>query len=180
MPRLLRRPVGLRLALPLCLRLGDREPDPPERLVERKHVLGVCLLDGERPDFRSPQRDTVATERIGDRPHVRAGADTEIESRDAIVIGDDVERVDLRAPQGHLDHNALPMQLVGALASDLDGGRRWDRKLDLAPEGLERGLELRGGRRLVRVEGLALGIARRRPSREVDIREVALRQSDKA
>ena len=83
LPRLVRLSIGLRLPLPLGLRLGDGHPDPPERLVEGQHALGVGLLDGERPDFRPPQRDAVPSERIGDRPDVRPGADTQIECRDA-------------------------------------------------------------------------------------------------
>ena len=72
LPLLVRLPIGLRLPLPLGLGLGDGHPDPTERLVEGQHALGVGLLDGERSDFRPPQRDAVPSERIGDRPDVRA------------------------------------------------------------------------------------------------------------
>ena len=97
-----------------------------------------------------------------------------------VCIRDDVERVDLRAPERHLDDDALPVQLVGALTPDLDGRRRRDRKLDLAAEARERSLErLRRGD-VVRLERLALGIAGRRPAREIDVREVALWQADEA
>ena len=83
----------------------------------------------------------MTSERIGDRPDVRPGADTQVECRDALCIRDDVERVDLRAPERHLDDDALPVQLVGALTPDLDGRRRRDRQLDLAPEAHERGVQ---------------------------------------
>ena len=72
LPRLReRRAAGLlglaivqRLLPPLGLRLGDGEPDTPEGLLEIEDPLGVCLVDGERPDFRSPQ-----TPRNGHRAH---------------------------------------------------------------------------------------------------------------
>ena len=74
-----------RLALPsLRLGLGNRQPDPSEGILEREHVLGVGLVDGERPDLGSPQRDAVAAERIGNRADVGPGADAEIERRDAV------------------------------------------------------------------------------------------------
>ena len=63
---------------------------------------------------------------------------------DAVRIRDDVERVDARAPQRHLHLDAASVQLVGALTADLDRRRGRDRQLDLAPEGLERALELVG------------------------------------
>ena len=49
-------------------------------------------------------------------------------------VGDELERVDSRAAQRHLDRDAAPVQLVGALAADLHrrGGR--DRQLDLAAQ----------------------------------------------
>jgi hypothetical protein len=55
------------------------------------------------------------------------------------------------------------MQPVGALAADLDrrGGR--NRQLDLTPEGLEQPVERILVRRSVLAEGVALGIAGRRP-----------------
>ena len=176
----MRLSIGLRLLLPLGLGLGDGHPDPTERLVEGQHALGVGFLDGERSDFRPPQRDAVPSERIGDRPDVRPGADTQIECRDARCIRDDVERVDLRAPERHLDDDALPVQLVGALTPDLDGRRRRDRKLDLAAEARERSLERLCRWDVVRLERLALGIAGGRPAREIDVREVPLWQADEA
>ena len=121
-------------------------PMRPSASSSASTTLGVGLADGERPDLRSPQRGAVAAERIGDRAHVRPGADMEVECRDAVRIRDDVERVDPRPAHGHLDHHAPPVQAVGALAPDLDGRRRRDRELDLTAEALERGLELGVGR----------------------------------
>ena len=172
--------VVQRLPAPLLLRLGEGEPDATQSVLERQHPLGVCLRHGERPDLRSSQRHAVAAERIGYRPDVGAGADTQVERRDALCIRDDVERVDLRPPQRHLDHDALAVEAVRALTPDLDGRRRRDRKLDLAAEARERGLELGRRGRLVQLERLALRIARGRPPREIDGGEVALGQSDEA
>ena len=180
LPLLVRLSIGLRFPLPLSLGLGDGHPDPTERLVQGQDTLGVGLLDGERSDFRPPQRDAVPSERIGNRPDVRAGADTQIECRDARCIRDDVERVDLRAAERHLDDDALPVELVGALTSDLDRGRRRDRKLDLAAEARERSLERFCRGNVVRLERLALGIAGGRPAREIHVREVPLWQADEA
>ena len=97
--------------------------------------------------------------------------------RHALRIRDDVERVDPRAAQGHLDRDAPAVQAVGALAADLHrrGGR--DRQLDLTAEAREPCFELsRTAARAAR--RLPLRVARGRPRREVDVREVALVQSD--
>ena len=161
-------------------RLRQRHPDPRQGLLQRDDPLRIGLPDGERPDFRSPQGRAVASERIGDRPDVGTGADSQVEGGDAVCIRDDVERVDARAAQGHLDRDPLPVQAVGALTPDLDGRRRGNRELDLPAEVRERRLELGRRRRLVPVERLALGIAGRRPPREVDVREVALGETDEA
>ena len=65
--------------------------------------------------------------------------------RDALVVArEHVERVDLRAPHRHLDHDALPRELVGALAADLHRRVRRDRQLDLAAQALEPRVELLG------------------------------------
>ena len=174
-------PIGVGLAPPLLLRLGHRQADPPQGVIEGDDPLGIRLVDGERPDFRSPQGDAVPAERIGDRPDVGAGADAQVEGGDAVCIRDDVERGDVRPPQGHLDGDALAMEPVGALTPDLDGRGRRDRKLDIAAEALERGVEcLARDGRLVGLERLALGVAGRRPPREVDVREVALGEADEA
>ena len=165
----------------LGLRLGDASsPMRPSASSSGSTCSASASSTENGPTSVRRRVDAVAAERIGDRPDVGAGADTQIERRDALCIRDDVERVDPRAPQGHLDDDALPVQAVGALTPDLDGRRRRDRKLDLAAEVRERGFETAGRGRLVQLERLALGVARGRPPREVDVREIALRQPDEA
>jgi hypothetical protein len=70
------------------------------------------------------------------------------------------------------------VQLVRALAADLDRGGGRDRQLDLTPEGLEPSLELRRFRSLEPLHHLALGVARGGSGRQVDVREIALVESD--
>src|SRR5215211_2148263 len=111
--------------------------DPAQRLLGRDDPLLVRLVDGERAHLQAPERRAVAPERLGDRPHVRPRANVEVEPDGVVPILDDVERVDSRTPQRHLDGDAPAVEAVGALAADLDrrGGR--DRQLDLAAEALE-------------------------------------------
>ena len=93
-------------------------------------------------------------------------------------IVDDVERVHLRAPQGHLDLDPLPRQPVGALTADLDrrGGR--DRQLDLAAEAPRAGPRARpGAGGSWRSSDLALRVAGRGRRGEVDVGQVALVQA---
>ncbi len=80
-------------------------------------------------------------ERIGDGADIGPRADGGIEGRDAVSIRDDVERVDTRAPQRHVDDDPLAVQAIRALTADLDGRGRWDRQLDIATEALEQRLE---------------------------------------
>ena len=115
---------------------------PGERLFGRDDPLLVGLLDAERADLQPAKADAMAAESLGDRPDVRTRADAEVEADDAVRIRDDVERVHPRAPQRHLDLDAAAVQLVGALAADLDRGGGRDRQLDLTPEGREPALEL--------------------------------------
>ncbi len=181
--RCLRRRTGAIAVCPASavgVGLREREADPPECLLDRDHPLGVGLRDRERPDFRSPQRRAMPAEHIRDRADIRPRADGYVERDDAVCIRDDVERIDARATHGHLDLDALAMQAIRALATDLHGGRRGDRQLDVTAEGRERRLELGKARRFVHLERVALGIARRRPEREVDVCEVALGETDKA
>ena len=95
-------------------------------------------------------------------------------------IRDDVERVDPRAPERHLDLDAAPGELVGALAADLDrrGGR--DRQLDLTAEAREPRSSSSAPAAARPLDDLALRVAGRRARRQVDVREVALVEPDEA
>ena len=148
-------PIARRPVSPLGFGLADREPDPCQRSLERHHRVGVSLAHRERPDLRPSQRDAVATERIGNRAHVCPGTDEHVECHDAVCIRDDVERVDPRPSNRHLDGDTTPVQSVGTLTSDLDGRRRRDRQVDLTTEARERSLEARRGRRLARIPELS-------------------------
>src|SRR5207237_7135151 len=106
------------------------------------------------------QRHAVPAERLCDRPDVRPRTDAQVEERDPAVVADQVERVDDRAANGHLDLGTAAREAVGALAADLDGRVRRNRQLDLAAQACERSLELRTTLRLPRLE-LPFGIARR-------------------
>ena len=116
----------------------------------------------------------------GDRPNVRPRADAQVEARNSVRIRDDVERVDLRTPQGHVHLHTAPRQPVGALAADLHRRGGGDRQLDLTAEGLEAFLQHGGRWRLVPLGDLALRVAGRGRRREVDVRDVSLVQSDEA
>ena len=159
-----------------------RRARPPRRAgATRSNASGDHgVRDAERPDLRSPQRAAVPAERARDRPHVGAGADAHVERDHVVCIRDDVERVDRRAPQGHLDLDAAPCEPVCALPADLHRGRRGDRQLDLAAEAREPALELRLARRLELLDDRALRIAGRGPRRQVDVGEIALVQADEA
>ena len=137
----------------------------------------VGLVDAERADLRPPQRAAVPAERLRDRPDVRPRAHTQVDPRDPAVVVEQLELVDDRAANRHLDLRPTPSKPVRALPSDLDRRVRRDRQLDLAAQPLERGLELLARRRLARI-ALALGVARRADGREVDVGHVALVQAD--
>ena len=124
-------------------------------------------------------------ERVRDRPHVGARTDVQRQLHrrgccGIAAIGDDVEREDLRTPQGHLHVDTPPCQLVRALAADLHrrGGR--DRQLDLTAEALERRIDRRAVRRRMPAEDVAFRIARRGRRGQVDVGDVSLVQADKA
>ncbi len=140
--------------------------------------LLVGVLDEERADLRAPQRCAVATERVRNRPDVRARADEQVEPCDTVRIRDDVERVYAGASERHLHGDAAPVQPVGALTTDLDRRRGRDRQLDLAPEEREPTLELARVRRLELLDELPLPVSGRGPRRQVDVREIALVEPD--
>ena len=159
-------------------RLGRQ---PAERLVHRqRHAPGRP----RRPRTARPPCGAASRSARRARPRSPARTCPELTCRsrrgDAVAIGDDVERVYLRAPERHLDRHAAPVQAVRALAADLDRGGGRDRQLDLPAEARELRLELVRGRRLVPVELLPLRIAGRRPRAQVDVREVALVEPDEA
>ena len=78
-----------RLAVELRRRVRDLHRGRPRRrsarapLERERSVSRSGLLDPERPDLRAPQRRAVAAEHVRDRPHVRPGADAEVERRDS-------------------------------------------------------------------------------------------------
>src|SRR5689334_21839954 len=99
----------------------------------------------------------MASERLRDRSHVGPRADVQLEADRAVrggiaAIRDDVERVDERTPQGHLDADALTREPVRALAADLHRRRRGDRQLDHAAEAREHCSELVRARRRMPLE----------------------------
>ena len=122
----------------------------------------------------------MPAESLGDRPDVRPGADVQLEPHGGSRIRDDVERVDLRAPQRHLHGDAAPGQLVCALTADPDGRGGRDRQLDLTAEAPECGVELVPRGRRVRLAPLALRVAGGGRRRQVDVGDVALVQPDEA
>src|SRR5439155_19937370 len=138
------------------------------------------LFDPEGPDLCPAQGDAVATERLRDRPHVRARADPKVETRDAVSIRDDIERVYTRPANGHLHLDPAPVQPVGALAADLDRGRGRNRQLDLAAEGREPARKLRCIGQLQTLHDLAFGIAGRSARAQIDIRDIPLVESHEA
>ena len=118
------------------------------------------------------------------RPRSRARTSPELTSRsrpgDAPVVrraASSACTVERRSGISTVD--AAPVQLVGALAADLDrrGGR--DRQLDLAAEPVEPRSSSRR-RRLVRVETSPSGSPVVVTRREVDVRQVALVEPDEA
>ena len=122
------------LELRRCVR-DPHAPAPPRAGAappRGHHALLVGLLDRERPDLRSSQRDAVASERVGDRADVRSRADEQVERHDAVGVRDELELVDTHHARRHLDGDALAVQPIGALAVDLHGRRGRDRQLDLA------------------------------------------------
>src|SRR5205085_9740195 len=114
------------------------------------------------------------------RPYIGTRGDAHVESDFCAAICDDVERVHLRASHGHVHLHPAPGQPVGALTADLHrrGGR--DRQLDGPAEVREPQLELGTLRPWMTLSELALRVAGRGPCGQVDIREVALVQSEKA
>ena len=88
----------------------------------------------ERADLGAPQRAAVPAERVRDRADVGARARRAGRAARRRPRSRELERVDARAPERHLDRHPAPVQPVGALAADLHrrGGR--DRQLDLAAE----------------------------------------------
>ena len=173
--------------LPIATALGRRSSsagvramltEPSQSLVRRNHTPLVSFLDPEGADLSASECDAVTSERVGDRSHVRPGADAQIERDHAVAIRDDVERVDPRAPQRHFQGDALAVQAVRALAADLDRGRGRDRQLDVASEGCE-SRQLRPRRRVAQLS--APPPDRRSTSgTQIDVREVALVESDEA
>src|SRR5205807_6857604 len=122
----------------------------------------------------------VTAQDVRDCPDIRARADAKIEPNLALSIRDDVERVNTRAPRRHVDVHAAPCELVRALPTDLHGRYRGDRELHVTAEAPEPKLELLRCRRLAPRDDRALRIAGGRSSRQVDIGDVALVQSDEA
>src|SRR5207247_11009546 len=134
----------------------------------------IRLRDREWADLGSPERLAVAAESGRDRAHVGSGADEQIEPGDAVAVVEQLELADDRPAEWHLDGDPAPVEPVGALAADLDGGGGGNRQLDLAAKAVERLPELVRRRRLVLVHDLALRVARRRPGREIHLGQISL------
>ena len=109
---------------------------------------------------------------------VRPRGDVEIETDDAVGVALLRQLVHDHATDRHLDRNALPMELVRPFAVDLHRGRRGDRQLDRPAEAVERERELVGRGWIVLFDHVALGIAGRRRRRQVDLRQIPLREAD--
>ena len=145
-----------------------------ERGEKRQHALRLGFLHPERADGRAPEPAAVPAERVRDRPHVRPAGDVEVDLGQRRLVADDPQRMDGRAAQRHLHRDSLPVEFVGALAADLDGGGRGHRQLHVA---FERGdLGFARDRRLL--DDLALTVAGRRAQPEADLGAVALVQAD--
>src|SRR6185437_677091 len=175
---------------------GDRGRRGPRRTrgVENAPMADVDAV--ERPERDRPRLRLDLLHAPGD-DHSRASASSAVSSRSgsasstsngptsvrrsvaqwppsAVAIGDELELVDARAADRHLDRHAFAVELVGALAADLDcrGGR--DGQLDLAAERLETTLQLVIGRRLGAADDRPLTVPRVHGRAQVYVREVAL------
>ena len=134
-----------------------------ERGERRQDVLLAGILDAERADCRPPDRPAVPAEMVGDRADVRSARDLQVELDERRLVADDAQLVDRGTADRHLDGDAAPLQLVGALALDLDRGGLGHAQLDLALERLDL---LEGGERsLLDDLTLPVPVVVRRPSR---------------
>ena len=155
--------------------LGLRELERGQerkRLERREHGLLIGIVDREASDGRAPQRHAMPAERVGDRAHVRAAADVQLELDVEPVATPEADVVHRARPHGHLDRDAAPVEAVGALAADLHGRGRRHAELDPAREGPERRIEVVRDTGLL--DDLALGIAGGRATAEADLGHVAL------
>ena len=149
-----------------------------ERLGGGQDPPVVRVVHGERPDLGAAERLAVAAERIRDRPHVRPGADPQVEARHTVLVGEQLERVDPRPPHRHRNLLAAAVQLVGALAVDLHRRGGGHAELDLAAKSGKTFLELLPTGRLVLLDDLTFRIAGRGAGGEVDLGGVALVETD--
>ena len=164
-------PIDARVTFISRARRGRRRRDDP---------LGIGIRDVEGPDVGASQAHAMAAERFRHRAHVPARAEAHGEARDRLLVVDELELVDGCLPRRHLDGDALPVELVRALAADLDRRGSGDLQVDLAAEAFEQPRELGLRRRSVLLDDVPFGIARRGQPRKVDRGLVALREADEA
>jgi hypothetical protein len=98
----------------------------------------------------------------------------QVELHERRRVADDLQAVDGRGAQRHLDGDSAAVELVGALAADLHGGGRRNRQLDFPfkPQELLLGCDLG------LLDDLAFPVAGGRAQAEADLRAVALVQPD--
>src|SRR5215218_10265043 len=149
-----------------------------QRVRRRPHTRRIGVLDAERAYGGASQRPTVPAERVRDRAHVRPRADVRAQGGDAVLVPDELQRVNRRAAKRHLHRDTAPREPVRALAADLHRRRRRDPQFDLAAERSQPRLELVTRRRLVLLDDLALWIAGGRARPQVDRGLVALVEPD--
>ena len=136
----------------------------------------VGLLDAERPDLGAPQRDAVAAERLGDRADVGARADEEVEARRCRPRTRRAARARGRASTRAASRRRRPGGGAGRRARRRSSPpTRPGSASSTSPRSASsaRSSSSRAGR-IVLVDRLALGVARRRAAAEVDLRHVAL------
>ena len=141
---------------------------------------GSASLTSNGPTSVRRSIDAVPAQLVGNRAHVRAGADAQVEPGDAALVRDDLELVDPRAANRHLDLLTAAVQPVGALSADLHRRGRRDAQLDLAAQSRDAPLELLVVRRIQALDDLALPVAGVRARGQIDVRQVALVQPDEA
>ena len=124
----------------------------------------------------------MTAERLCDRAHVGARGDVEGEPDGGAVAStlDELELVDGRAAERHLDGDTAARELVGTLAVDLHRRRCGNRQLHLAAQRGKSVVELTRRRRLVLLQRLAFRIAGRGRRPEIDVGHVALVEPDEA
>ena len=153
---------------------------------ERSASAGGTIRSRRRPRRRTARppcaaAHAVPAERVRDRADVGPGADAQLEPRDAAVVDDELERVYLRPPQRHLHRHAAPAPACTRAHRRSSPPRRPGsaaRSRRGAPRARRSSSSATGGSCCS--SDLALGVARRRRAREVDVRQVALVEADEA